>query len=483
MANLKFYKKATAPVGTTEKPIEAGAIWFNTTNHTIEVFTGSKWEVFTGAINAVVEGEKLTITNYDGSKASVDFSVYATDEALNLLAGRVGTLETTVQTHGSNISDLQGRMNTVEGKVATAEGQLAGLTEATVMLEIAKQVKVADDRAVAKENELAGKISALETTVNTDHEGRIDALEAKFTGEGSVADQIADAVEAAEGRVQAKLDKKVETSAYNEYTTANDARVKAVEDNLGAEITRATAAEEAIQKQIGTGFSETATVAAAVKSAQDAADAAQKTIDDFLKGEGVDPNKVDALKDIIDYMTEHGEDYQAVVDNLDALNTDVATLKGDAETVGSVAKAVADAEGRINATIEANEEVTAKALTELDGRVDALEAISAGTEIDGIKDRLEALETEVSTNIPQDIADAQAAAEATAAADATAKANAAEAAAKSHAETKASEAQAAAEATAAAALAVEAAKVAANTAAIAALDAKVDAGLAWVEFE
>ena len=32
MANLKFYKMAQAPVGTTEKPLEKGAVWFDSTN-------------------------------------------------------------------------------------------------------------------------------------------------------------------------------------------------------------------------------------------------------------------------------------------------------------------------------------------------------------------------------------------------------------------------------------------------------------------
>ena len=483
MANLKFYKMAQAPVGTTEKPLEAGAIWFNTTNHSIEVYSGSAWSAFSGVLDAVVAGEVLTITKHDGSTVSVDFSIYATDEALNLLAGRVSTLETTVAGHTGNITDLQGRMTTVEGKAKANEDKLAGLTETTVMAEIAKQVKVADDRAVAKENELAGKISTLETTVNTDHEGRIDALESRFEGDGSVENQIATAVEAAEARVQEKLDKKVETSVYDAYVKSNDEAVAAVKKTAEDEVTRATNAEAGLQEQIGSGFSKDATVAAAVKSAQDAADAAQKTIDDFLTGEGVDPNKVDALKEIIDYMTEHGEDYQAVVDNLDTLNTDVATLKGDAETEGSVAKAVADAEGRINATIEANEEVTAQALTDLDGRVDALEAISAGTELSDIKGRLDVLATEVNTNIPQDIADAQAAAEATAAADATSKANTAESNAKGYADGLIAAEVTRSNKYADDAVAVEAAKVATNTAAIAALDAKVPEGFSWVTFE
>lgn len=491
MGKLKFYKTAAVPTGTTEKPLVKGAVWFNSTEHTISVYDGAKWEVYTGLINAVVEGEKLTITKWDGSTVSVDFSVYATDEALSLLTDRVSALEGTVATHGDNITDLQGRMTTVEGKAATAEGQLAGLSEATVMAEIAKQVAVADDRAVAKENELEGKITALETTVNTDHEGRIDALEAKFTGEGSVESQITEEVEAAEARVQAKLDEKVNTSDYEAYVEANDAAVAAAQKTADDEVVRAMAAEAAIDEKIGvpsdvdgvTAYSKDYTVGQDVKAAKDAAAAAQKTIDDFLTGEGVDPDKVDALKEIIAYMEEHGEEYEAVVENLNTLNSDVATLKGDENTAGSVAKAVADAEARVNATIEENEKTTAAALTDLDGRVEALEGLSAGTEISDIKSRLDTLETEVNTNIPQDIADAQAAAEATAAADATTKANTAESNAKEYADGLIAAEVTRSNKYADDAVAVEAAKVSANATAIAELQATVEEGFSWVVFE
>ena len=483
MANLKFYKMAQAPVGTAEKPLEAGAIWFNTTNHSIEVYSGSAWSAFSGVLDAVVANEILTITKYDGSTVSVDFSIYATDEALELLTGRVSTLEGTVATQGGSISDLLGRMTTVEGKAKANEDKLAGLSEATVMAEIAKQVKVADDRALEAEGKLAERVTPLETA-SADYEERIGVLESFISG-GEEGESVQDLIDAAIAKnntdvVTPGLAGKADKSIYEAYVAANDERVAAAEKEIDDEILRATTAEAGLQEQIGEGFSKDATVAAAVKSAQDAADAAQKTIDDFLTGEGVDPNKVDALKDIITYMETHGTQYQDVVDNLSTLNTDVATLKGDGE--GSVKKAVADAEGRINTTIEENEKTTAAALTDLDGRVDALEAMGLGDVVEGFEARIAANEAAVAT-VDSRIATAKSGAEATAAADATSKANTAESNAKGYAD-----GLIAAEVTrsnnyADAAVAVEAAKVAANTAAIAALDAKVVEGLAWVTFE
>lgn len=350
MANLKFYKMAQAPVGTQEKPLAAGAVWFNTTNHSIEVWTGSKWEAYSGVLDAVVANEILTITKYDGSTISVDFSIYATDEALGLLDKRVTTLETTVSTHGTNIEGLQTRMTTVEGKAAAAEGQLAGLT-GTVAEDIAAAVKVEKERAEAAEKALGERIDPL-ATASSDHEERIADLEGLFTGTegGSVQDLIDSAIEKNNTDVVTPgLDAKADKATYEAYVAANDERIAAAEKEIDDEVLRATAAEAGLQEQIGEGFSKDATVAAAVKSAQDAADAAQKTIDDFLTGEGVDPNKVDALKDIIAYMEEHGTQYEDVVENLGTLNTDVAGLKEQMGT-GTVDSRIETAK---NAAVEA----------------------------------------------------------------------------------------------------------------------------------
>ena len=474
---------ATAPVGTVEKPLEAGAIWFNTTNHSIEVYNGVTWAAYSGVLNAVVANEVLTVTKYDGSTVSVDFSIYATDEALELLTGRVSTIEGTVATQGGNITDLQGRMTTVEGKAKANEDKLAGLSETTVMAEIAKQVAAEAEIARKAEGDLVARVEPLETA-SADYAERIADLESNMGEGGSVDSQIDAKISAYDtNTVQPGLAAKADKATYEAYVASNDAAVAAVKKTAEDEVTRATAAEEGLQKQIGSGFSESATVAAAVKSAQDAADAAQKTIDDFLTGEGVDPNAVDSLKEIISYMETHGTQYEDVVKNLGTLNTDVATLKGDAETVGSVAKAVADAEGRLNATISGNKTAAEEAIADLDERIDLLEGLSAGTEISGIKGRLDVLETEVNTNIPQDIADAKAGAEATAAADATSKANTAESNAKGYADGLIAAEVTRSNKYADDAVAVEAAKVAANTAAISALDAKVTTGLQWVTFE
>ena len=375
-------------------------------------------------------------------------------------------------------------MTTVEGKAATAEGQLAGLTETTVMAEIAKQVKVEADRALEAEGKLAERVTPLETA-SADYEERIGVLESFISG-GEEGESVQDLIDAAIEKnntdvVTPGLESKTDKATYEAYVAANNAAVAAVKKTAEDEVTRATAAEAGLQEQIGEGFSKDATVAAAVKSAQDAADAAQKTIDDFLTGEGVDPNKVDALKEIIAYMEEHGEDYQAVVDNLDTLNTDVTALQGKVD-VEKVSEAIAAAKEEVLGVITENEKTTAAALTELDGRVDALEALELGTVVEDFEGRIAANEAAVAT-VDSRIATAKSGAEATAAADATSKANTAESNAKGYADGLIAAEVTRSNKYADDAVAVEAAKVAANTAAISALDAKVTEGLAWVEFE
>ena len=479
MANLKFYKMATAPVGTEETPLTAGAIWFNTTNHSIEVYNGSTWSAFSGVLNAAVANEVLTITKHDGSTVSVDFSVYATDEALNILSGRVDTLETTVGTHGTNIENLQGRMTTVEGKAATAEAKLVGLT-GTVAEDIAAAVLVEENRAKGVEGGLDTRLGTLETKVNTDHEGRIGVLESFISGgeEGeSVQDLIASAVDTLEEKINGELEKKANDDEFQAYVESNDAAVAAAQKAADDEVVRAMAAEAGLQKQIGEGFSESATVAAAVKSAQDAADAAQKTIDDFLTGEGVDPNKVDALKDIIKYMEEHGTQYEDVVDNLNTLNTNVAGLQGQVGegTVDSRIEAAKTA-----AVTSANGYTTEAIAAEVDRAEKAYEKIGVAEGlVNTLAERVAANEAAVST-VDSRIATAKGEAEAEAARlDGLLKTEL-----QGYADGKASDAQVAAQG-----YADEKVKgladgaVAANTLAISNLDVKVTEGLSWVTFE
>ena len=482
MANLKFYKMAQAPVGTTEKPLEKGAVWFDSTNHVIKVYDGANWAAYSGVIDASVANEVLTIKKYDGSTVSVDFSVYATDEALGLLDERVGTLEGTVAGHGESISGLSGRMTTVEGKVATAEGKLAGLT-GTVAEDIAAAVKVEKERAEAAEKALGERIDPL-ATASADYEERIGVLEAFISG-GEEGESVQDLIDAAiadnnTNVVTPGLESKADKATYEAYVKANDERVAAVEKEIDDEVLRATTAEAGLQEQIGAGFSKDATVAAAVKSAQDAADAAQKTIDDFLTGEGVDPNKVDALKEIISYMETHGTQYEDVVENLGTLNTNVAALQGKVD-VEKVSTAIATAKGEaVTAANGYTDEKIAAEVLRADGKYEE-KGVAAGL-VNGLAEGAVAANTAAISGLQGQVG--------TGTVDsriATAKSEAISAAGTAAdqkiADLKLAETYEKVGVAQGLVNGLANGAVATNTAAIAALDAKVAEGLAWVIFE
>ena len=123
------------------------------------------------------------------------------------VAGRVGTLET--------------EMDTVEGKVATLEGEMDAVEAA-----VAK--KVEQEAYNTKIGELEG--------ADADQVERIEALEAKFEdGEGSVADMVADAKQEA-----------IDTAAADATTKANNAEANAkahTDTEVGKDRTRLDALE------------------------------------------------------------------------------------------------------------------------------------------------------------------------------------------------------------------------------------------------
>ena len=293
-------------------------------------------------------------------------------------------------------------MDAVEAKAAaneTAIGTLNGTGEGSV----AKAVADAEARVKVTTDAITGRVSTLETTVNTDHKGRIEALEAKFgEGDGSVDSKITAAIEAldtpeagvtGDGAYVDVTVKQVNGKVTEVIVAEND--IASAKD-LSDEVTRATNAENAINAKIGGNYGTgegQVTVAADVQAAKDAAAAAQADIDAFLVTTETDNGVLDTLKEIQDFLTSDEGTVQTLLDKVATNETAIATLNGDATTTGSVAKAVADAEGRINGTIEANENATSAAITELDGRIDALEGLNAGTELSGIKNRVTAVET------------------------------------------------------------------------------------------
>ena len=235
---LKFFKGASAPAAPA-----AGMIWFCTDDRTIRVYTGTEWEKYAGLVNANWNGtdKLLTITNAAGVETKLDLSDCASAKDIT---AKLTTINNTLTSHDGRITTAQGA---AEAAQAHSEGVASDLAaevklrgeeitrvEGLISAEAAtaraaeqanaKAAKDADDKAAAaqtyaegvntalgqevtratgKENELAGKISALETavgaggSVETQIVNKISELDATV-GSQTVADGKHVAVEVVE---------------------------------------------------------------------------------------------------------------------------------------------------------------------------------------------------------------------------------------------------------------------------------------------
>ena len=275
---------------------------------------------------------------------------------------------------------------------------------------------VADGKAVAAQaaaDKAQGEVDALELLVGTLPEGTtakdvVDYVNIKTAGI---------ATDAALGELQSQL-----SGVQEEVSTIKGDYLKAadkteLQGKIDAEAERAAGVEEGL--------------AGRIKDVEDdylkAADKTELQGNiDTLTGvvntlrDGVDAEKVDGVKDLIDYVEEHG--------------TEVTGMKEDiaknAEDIAGVAGRMTTAEGKITAVEGA---VATKAeQSALDEAVEALEGADAGQ-----VERIEALEAKFADgegSVADQIADAKQEAIDTAAGDATTKANTAESNAKSHAD-------------------------------------------------
>ena len=265
----------------------------------------------------------------------------ATDASLAALTKRVGTAEGKITTAEGNITTLQGSVSSVEDKVTTLIGDDAGKSARTIANEeLTKQlvpenakesldtlqeiaawiqqhpddasamnaaidalkVKVGDIPEGATATTIVAYIKELvdaEKTRATGVEGALDtrvkAIEAKFgEGEGSVADQIADAKQdaidaaAADATTKAGNAKTEAVAAAKTYTDTEVGKVKSAADANATDIsglkTRMTTAEgeiDDLKAAIGTGGSVTAAIADAKKAGTDAQSTANQNKTDI----------------------------------------------------------------------------------------------------------------------------------------------------------------------------------------------------------
>lgn len=132
MANLKFFRSATAPAAA-----ELGAIWFDSTNKLLKVKNATDWEVYDGGRNVIdatfVEG-LLTITKASGENVTLNFkdvaSASETMKAFKALDTAVKAAQSTADTGVANAATAQ---SAAEAAQTTANSKVASVTGDTTV--------------------------------------------------------------------------------------------------------------------------------------------------------------------------------------------------------------------------------------------------------------------------------------------------------------------------------------------------------------
>lgn len=132
MANLKFFRSATAPAAA-----ELGAIWFDSTNKLLKVKNATDWEVYDGGrnvIDATFVNSLLTITKASGENVTLDFkdvaSASQTMKAFGALVTAVKNAQSTADTGVANAATAQ---STAEAAQTTADSKVASVTGDTTV--------------------------------------------------------------------------------------------------------------------------------------------------------------------------------------------------------------------------------------------------------------------------------------------------------------------------------------------------------------
>lgn len=387
MANpqIKFYKGASAPTTLT-----AGMIWFNTKNRTIQVYTGTTWEIYTGLVDATYENNQLKITKAVGDPLILDFNSML--GSISGLSDRLDDYDTwKAETVTPVITAFNANFATVKAASEANTAKLAGLTKATVKAEITAEVAAE-----------AGRVDGLLATVNKSIEDMGVDVAANKASAADYAAFKANHKTTVDGYIDAKVnalggDKTGSDDYVSVQVTTAKGEVSGVVVNTDALTTKIGSIDlaagenktaiEALGKKVGapvavegqSAYSESYTVAQDIKAAKDAAAAAQADIDAFLAGVEIGSDKVvDTLKEIQHFL--EGEDGTVA-----ALLEDVANNRADIDVAKAQLAGVGEGETVKNLIAAAKSEVVDGAtegyatLGDLEVKVKALEG-AVGTE-------------------------------------------------------------------------------------------------------
>ena len=132
MANLKFFRSATAPAAA-----ELGAIWFDSASKLLKVKNATDWEVYDGGrnvIDATFTNGLLTITKASGENVTLDFkdvaSASQTMKAFEALDTAIKSAQSKADTGVANAATAQ---STAEAAKTTADSKIASVTGDTTV--------------------------------------------------------------------------------------------------------------------------------------------------------------------------------------------------------------------------------------------------------------------------------------------------------------------------------------------------------------
>lgn len=353
---IKFYRVASLP--STGTP---GALYFVSGEGVLYVCTSEKsFEAYAGIKAAALDGSVLTLTPSVGAaisvdiaalaQAAVDLSEYAKTEAVNTaisnaIAAEVERANGAYDEKGAAAAALVAAKEYADSlphentTYTFAEGTVNGEFVVTPSDGTAQQVKVhglgdaAYTTVAALESTMDSKDQAIAAAAATDAQGKADKA-------------LADA------KAWVKEQK---------YVTAS------IIDGLATEeyVNNAVKAESDIAR-------------AAEKANADAIAAEKARLDAFLNEAGVGEAAVDTLKEIQEYINEHGEVAATMLQNIAANKTAIATEAATARTAESnLQTAIANEESARKAAIDAldfNEASTGGSkvtvnVTQVDGKI------------------------------------------------------------------------------------------------------------------
>lgn len=381
--SLKFYRKSTAP----SSPV-AGAIWFNTSDKTIQIYTGSAWEKYAGNLkDATWSNDKktLTIAKHDGSSIALDFSDMASAEGVAAEIARLDKAITDGDAAAKGYVDTQ--VNAAKAAVIGSDSDTA--TSSTIV----GAKKYAD--SLASNYDAAGSAETAESNAKSYADNKFQ-LKGAYETAGAAATALAEAKTYAEGKAADAL---IAAEGYADTAIANLDNVATSSDNTLVTV-KVTQTDGLVKKVNVTtnGIATTNDLEAAIQA-----------LDADMSGESTDKH------------------VKVQVTEVDGKLTNVAVTTNDIASAATLSAL----QGRVEAFLDGNK---------IEGTVDTLHEIQAWMNGDGV-DATEltaaiAAEAKLREDADKVLAESVTNAIATAAGDATSKANTAEVNAKSYVDAK-----------------------------------------------